>query len=112
MTPREGATPTPMMLRLRPCETSPTSTATLPVPISTAAMRRLLLEITFGFALSGREGKTGRRGPREIGGRVLEPHRHLVAEGEVDGLHREVGCLLVQPVGHRVEERDLLEEIE
>src|SRR5882757_1642994 len=94
MTPREGATPTPMMLRLRPRAISPTSTAILPVPISTAPMILLLLEITFCLPLCcWLKGKIGLAHFRQLGGRVLQLHRHLALHGEVDRLQHRLGQL-------------------
>src|SRR5258708_16724914 len=110
MTPREGATPTPMMFKLRPRAISPTSTAIFPVPISTAPTMRLLLEITLAFPLRGLDLKRGLRRHGQLVRRVLEPHRHLAVEREVDGLERRVR----QParrVDDVVQPGDLLEEI-
>src|SRR5882672_1167663 len=110
MTPREGATPTPMMFRLRPRAISPTSTAIFPVPISTAPMILLLLEITFNVSLRWWNGETGRRHFREFVRRVEQLHRHLPFEGQVDGLQGGIGEG-AHPVDHEIELGNLPEEV-
>src|SRR5512141_2037421 len=75
-----------MMLRLRPRAISPTSTAIFPVPISTAAIILLLLEITFPLALrSWLDGESRRGRAREPARRAGQLHGHLPLEREVDG---------------------------
>src|SRR3954470_4902345 len=114
MTPRAGATPTPMMFKLRPRAISPTSTAILPVPISTAPTILLLLEITFFLpGVSWLNGEIAQRS-RALHGllrHVAEENGHLVVEGEVDRLERRLGHHARRVLDHKVELGDLLEEI-
>src|SRR4051812_23868178 len=78
-----------MMLRLRPRAISPTRTTILPVPISTAPMIRLLLEVTFAFPLLRRwKGEIFGRQFRQLVGRVAHLHRNLAIEGQIYGEQR------------------------
>src|SRR6187401_790635 len=111
MTPRAGATPTPMILRLRPRAISPTSTTTLLVPISTAPMILLLLEITFVFSLRKLgKGKLGAERISQFVGRPREAHRNLAFVGQVHRLQVRLGQH-VRCVDHVIELGDLLEEV-